>query len=93
MISTKFLRIRSILKKQGACVDSLAVPASEFYKQGGVDRYWDYKNRVKNILEGISEKDKITISDEDIQEMESLNPDYYYSYYVQGLYYKRKTGL
>ena len=60
------------------------------YKEGGVNRYWEFKNKIANITKKLSHEEDFTLSEDAIQNIISLNPNYYHTYYVLGLYYKSK---
>ncbi len=78
------------IQKHSVCVDSLRIESTDFYKQGGVDKYWAYKQKVATIMNKLSNDEEVILSDDEVQKIILLNPNYYYTYYVLGRYYKSK---
>jgi len=72
-------------------VDSLYIEASEFYKTGGVDKIWEQREFLASIKNAVSEQKKLVLEDSTIDKTISANPDFYYTHYVLGLYYKNNT--
>ncbi len=79
------------IQQHSVYVDTLNVGSTEFYKAGGVDKYWQYKSEVASLMKKLSNNEVINLTEADIQNFTSLNPNYYYTYYVLGLYYKSKS--
>ncbi len=81
------------IKSGSVAVDSLKVDASDFYKKGGVDEVWKYRARIDSIKHIIIPDKSIVLGAGYIDQLINKNPDFYYGYYVVGLYYKDRGEL
>ncbi len=81
------------IKSDRIIVDSLKVEASDFYKNGGVDKVWKYRARIDSIKHIIIPDKSIILGAGYVDQLINKNPDFYYGYYVVGLYYKDRGEL
>ena len=81
------------IKSGSVTVDSLKVDASDFYKKGGVDEVWKYRARIDSIKHIIIPDKSIVLGAGYVDQLINKNPDFYYGYYVVGLYYKDRGEL
>ncbi len=71
-------------------VDSLEVGASDFYNKGGVTNVWAYRTQIDSLV-NIVIPDKSKVKNEGyFKELINKNPNYYYGYYVVGMYYQSR---
>ena len=71
-------------------VDSLKIEATDFYTRQGVDEIWKYRNRIDSIKNIIIPDESVILGTGYIDQLINKNPDFYYGYYVVGLYYKER---
>ncbi len=86
----KLFRDEFNIKEEEVNVDSLKVEATDFYKNNGVEEIWKYRNRIDSIKNIIIPDESIILGAGYVNQLISKNPDFYYGYYVVGLYYKER---
>jgi len=65
------------------------IEPTAFYKNGGVDRLWDYRHRIEHIKQTIDASDTVELSQTYIEKTIELNPNFFYGYYIIGNYYSK----
>lgn len=77
------------IQNQTVHVDSLYIKSSGFYRFEGVKSVWRYRDIVDSIKTSISKEEVIELDKELINELISLNENYYYTYFMLGQYYEK----
>ena len=70
---------------------SLTIKEDAFLKSPEFKKYKEYKIKTKMLKYYMSNDNVMNISDKEINYYRNLNPNYYYTYYVIGEYYRLKN--
>lgn len=77
------------VRKNSIIIDSLEIPASDFYKTGKLDKIRDYRSQLDTLRKYINLN--ISLPNDFIESMLQINPNDFTGYYLAGLYYKSRN--